>query len=142
MVSVDTNILFKALADTAEQHAGASQFVASLARRTDVIISELVLVELYNLIRNEIVFGRKVTANEAVDTILAIRSNPCWSLAENAPVMDDVWRLARGKSFGRRRIFDARIGLMLRHHGVVEFATANVKDFKGMGFKKVWNPLD
>ena len=25
--------------------------------------------------------------------------------------------------------------------GVTEFATVNVKDFDGLGFRKVWNPL-
>ncbi|MFM8358316.1 MAG: hypothetical protein ACKOET_07130 [Verrucomicrobiota bacterium] len=29
----------------------------------------------------------------------------------------------------------------LRHDGVTEFATANVKDFEGFGFERVWNPL-
>jgi hypothetical protein len=25
--------------------------------------------------------------------------------------------------------------------GVTEFATVNVKDYEGLGFRKVWNPL-
>jgi len=29
-----------------------------------------------------------------------------------------------------------------RHHGVTEFATANVKDFEGFGFARVWNPIE
>ena len=29
----------------------------------------------------------------------------------------------------------------IRAFGVTEFATANVKDFDGFGFQKVWNPL-
>jgi predicted nucleic acid-binding protein len=36
---------------------------------------------------------------------------------------------------------DARLALTLRHHGVTEFATSNVKDFEGFGFNRVWNPL-
>lgn len=35
----------------------------------------------------------------------------------------------------------ARLALTLRHHGVTEFVTANVKDFEGFGFTRVWNPL-
>jgi hypothetical protein len=38
-------------------------------------------------------------------------------------------------------IVDARLGLTLRHHGVDEFATTNIKDFAGFGFTRVWNPL-
>jgi hypothetical protein len=26
--------------------------------------------------------------------------------------------------------------------GVTEFATVNTKDFKGVGFRRVWNPLE
>lgn len=46
-----------------------------------------------------------------------------------------------GKQFARRRIIDARLALTLHHHGVREFATANVNDIKGFGFTRVWNPL-
>jgi uncharacterized protein len=60
---------------------------------------------------------------------------------ENATVMDEVWALAGGKNFARRRIFDTRLALTLRHGGVTHFATTNVKAFQGCGFEKVWNPL-
>ncbi len=43
--------------------------------------------------------------------------------------------------FARRRLFDTRTAVALRHQGVTEFATANVKDFQGFGFTRVWNPL-
>jgi uncharacterized protein len=35
----------------------------------------------------------------------------------------------------------AGIALTLRHHGVSEFATRNVKDFQSFGFAKVWDPI-
>jgi len=31
--------------------------------------------------------------------------------------------------------------LALQAFGVTEFATANIKDFEGLGFAKVWNPI-
>jgi len=40
-----------------------------------------------------------------------------------------------------RRIIDTRLGLTLLHHGVSEFATTNKKDFAGLGFQRLWNPL-
>jgi len=42
--------------------------------------------------------------------------------------------------FARRHIIDLRLALTLQHHGVTELATANVKDFEGLGFERVWNP--
>jgi predicted nucleic acid-binding protein len=38
-------------------------------------------------------------------------------------------------------IFDARLALTLRHHGVTEFATRNENHFAGFGFTRLWNPL-
>ena len=52
-----------------------------------------------------------------------------------------LWRAAATPQFPRRRIYDTRLALTLRHHGVTEFATANVKDFQDLGFTRVWNPL-
>jgi hypothetical protein len=55
--------------------------------------------------------------------------------------MNQLWELASNPAFPYRRIYDARLALTLRYHGVNEFATRNVKDFQGFGFKKLWNPL-
>ena len=38
-------------------------------------------------------------------------------------------------------VFDARLALTLRHHGVTEFATRNDSHFTGFGFTRLWNPL-
>ena len=70
-------------------------------------------------------------------TAPSLRGRP----VENAPVMDQVWKLATGESFARRRIIDARLARTLLHHGVNERATVNTRDFGGLGFTRVWNPL-
>jgi hypothetical protein len=36
----------------------------------------------------------------------------------------------------------ARLALVLQTFGVTEFATVNCKDFEGLGFSRVWNPLE
>jgi hypothetical protein len=45
------------------------------------------------------------------------------------------------KNFARRRAYDWRAALSMLRQGVTEFATVNVKDFEGLGFSRVWNPL-
>ena len=55
--------------------------------------------------------------------------------------MTEVWSHAAAPGFARRRVYDTRLALTLRHHGITEFATANGKDFQGFGFTRVWNPL-
>ena len=55
--------------------------------------------------------------------------------------MAEVWPETARPGFAFRRIIDLRLARTLRHHGVTEFATTNVKDFNGQGFERVWNPL-
>jgi hypothetical protein len=50
---------------------------------------------------------------------------------DSTALHDELWGLASQSAFAFRRIFDARLALVLRAHGVTEFATANVKDFQG-----------
>lgn len=38
-------------------------------------------------------------------------------------------------------LFTQSTALALHAFGVTEFATANVKDFEGLGFARVWNPV-
>ena len=141
MISIDTNLLLYGQNMDCPQHGRAFQFIGECARRDDVAICELVLVELYILLRNPAVLEQPFEPNEAEAVCQTYRRNPRWRLIENAPIMDRVWGLAREHHFARRRIFDARIALTLQHHGVVEMATANVRDFDDLGFHRVWNPL-
>lgn len=85
--------------------------------------------------------GNPLRAGEAVEVIQRFRRHPRWRCIENAPIMDQVWQFAGDQDFPRRRIFDAKIALTLLHHGVTEFATVNLKDFRSFGFQKIWNPL-
>jgi len=113
-----------------------------MASRDDVVLCELVLVELYMLLRNPSVLTRPLDAAAATSICTALRNNPRWMVAEYGPVMADVWRLAGASGFARRRIIDARLALTLRHHGVTEFATHNLKDFQDFEFDRVWSPID
>ena len=78
---------------------------------------------------------------EAAETVGKYLKFPTVIRAENAPVMDRIWKLAAEPGFPRRRLFDLRLALTLRHHGATRFATANTKNFENLGFEQVWNPL-
>ena len=58
-----------------------------------------------------------------------------------ARVMEELWKRATEPHFARSRIYDLRLALILHNQGVTEFATSNEKDFEGLGFRRVWNPL-
>jgi predicted nucleic acid-binding protein len=121
-------------------------FLTELGAREDVAVSELALAEFYTLLRNPAVLTAPLSPREAVQVVQQYRHHPDWALLgfgpDSAELHNELWTLAKAAGFGRRRIYDARMALSLRRQGVVEFATANVRDFKGFGFKRVWNPLD
>ena len=141
MLSIDTHLLVYAQNTGCDEHRRARAFL-SACRERDVVICELVLVELYLVLRSAAIVSRPLAAEDAVEVCSAYRNNPRWRLVEHAPVMAEVWDRAKATDFARRRIIDARLALTLRHHGVTELATANVRDFQGFGFVRVWNPIE
>jgi toxin-antitoxin system PIN domain toxin len=141
LISIDTNLLLFAQNSDCPEHGKAYEFVLDAGGRSNVIICELVLVELYVLLRNPAVLARPLSAGTAAEICCSYRTNRNWRLVEYAPVMDGVWELASQRNFARRKIFDYRLALTLQHHGTKELATANVKDFDGLGFDRIWNPL-
>jgi uncharacterized protein len=140
-LSVDTNILVYAFNQDSDVHDIARSFVSGLAPRQDVVIAELVLVELYLLLRNGAVFPKPLDADAAVRVCRSLRANPNWRIVECRGVMADVWREAGRVEFPRRRIIDVRLALTLKAAGVTEFATRNTADFAGLGFSRVFDPL-
>ncbi len=141
MLSIDTNVLLYAQNQDCPEHAAATAFLVECADRTDVAVCELVLMELYQLLRNPAVVMQPLDGPEAAGICQTFRRNLRWALIENAPVMNDVWVLAAAPGIARRRLFDARLALTLRHHGVDEFATRNINDFNDFGFTRVWDPI-
>lgn len=146
MVSCDTNILFIGLEVTRPFHLEARRFLDAQRTNAEFAVCELALLELYVLLRNPVLCGSPLAAPDAVRRIQTLRTNPHWSVMDypgpTSGIMNEVWHRAAEVHFARRRVFDTRCALTLRHHGITEFATTNVKDFKGFGFARVWNPLE
>ena len=119
----------------------ASEVLHDLALSREVVLCDLVLVELYVLLRNPAVLESPLDAGSAVEVCLGWRSNPRWKIVESAPVMSEVWELARRRQFARRQIIDTRLALTLIHHGVQTFVTRNANHFENAGFDRVWDPF-
>ncbi|MFM8658022.1 MAG: type II toxin-antitoxin system VapC family toxin [Chthoniobacterales bacterium] len=141
MLGIDTNILAYARLADSPWHRQAAGFLESLRESSEVVIGEQTLVELYLLLRNDKILSPSLGPAQAVAECDLFRSHPRWRLVDAADVMDDVWPLAAVPGFPRRRIIDVRLAKTLQHHGVREFATANTRDFEGLGFRRVYNPL-
>ena len=76
MISIDTNNLLPAVETGSAKHAPAAAFLESLQDREDVVISELILLELYCLLRNPAVPAKPLSANNAVDVCESFRQHP------------------------------------------------------------------
>jgi len=142
MIACDTNILFPALEASHPDHGKARGWLESMVGNESFALCELVLTEVYTLLRNAAICAKPLSAAAAVALIENLRGNPAWLLLDHPGpgLMDKVWGVAR-QTESARRIYDIRLALTLRHAGVRSFATANIRDFRSFGFEKVWNPL-
>jgi toxin-antitoxin system PIN domain toxin len=146
MISFDTNLLLYSLNQDCAEYNDARAFFASLSTTPGTVaVCELVLMELYILLRNPAVLSNPLDSADAVVLIQTFREHPTWTLldypGDASALMEELWRLAAQPNIGRRIVFDARLALTLRHHGVTEFATRNETHFAGFGFTRLWNPL-
>lgn len=145
MLSIDTNILLYAFNEDSPNHADAFAWLGSVQALEEVALSEFVLAELYVLLRSPAVLKRPLEASDAVEVIQTYRRHPRWRIIgfplESRALHDAFWQKARQKNFSFRRLYDARTALTILAQGVTDFATANVKDYENLGFRKVWNPL-
>jgi len=145
MLSIDTNLLLHSLNLDSPSHNKAYDWLTSIQMDEDIAISEFVLAELYCLLRNSAVLPSPLSASEAGDVIDAYRNHPCWRLIgfplESRHLHDRMWEFSKQQSFAFRRLYDVRTALTMIDQGVTELATANVKDFQQLGFRRVWNPL-
>lgn len=145
MLSIDANILLYAYSEAAPEHDRALAFITAQSRNKNVVLSEFVLTEFYLLLLNPAVLKKPLSAQDAVKVIQSYRQHPIWKTLGFPPtsreIHTDLWQLAATPGIARRRIYDTRTALCLRAFGVTEFATVNVKNFEGFGFKKLWNPI-
>ena len=145
MFSIDTNILFHAFNEDSPSHETAYRWLTAIQHEEEVAISEFVLAELYGLLLNPAVLKKPLDPSDAVEVVQTYRVHPRWRLIgfplESRPLHDALWQKARQRDFAFRRFYDARSALTMIAQGVTEFATVNVKDCEGLGFRKVWNPL-
>jgi len=143
MISADTNLfLYAANPDSPNQAASTRFFVDITSSSAEFMVCELVLVEIYMQLRNPAVLRKPLTSRDAASFCTSLRSNPSWQHIDYDPgISKSLWDWASTTGASFRRIIDARLALTLLHHGVTEFATANVQHFQEFGFQRVWNPL-
>lgn len=142
MTSADSNLFVYAADPNSPRYSSSRRFFESTRNLPGgFALCELVLVEIYMLLRNPSIFTKPYSAKQAVDYCQALRRHPTWEIIDYEPeISTALWKWASQTRTGFRHIIDARIAFTLRHHGVTDFATANLRDFQNFGFRRVWNP--
>ena len=69
MIACDTDVLFPALEASHPSHGPARAWLESMIEVRDFALCELVLMEVYTLLRNPVVCARPLNASEAVRMI-------------------------------------------------------------------------
>jgi predicted nucleic acid-binding protein len=83
MISFDTNLLLYSLNQDCAEYNDARAFFATLPTNSGTVaICELVLVELYVLLRNPAVLKHSLGSADAVSIIQAFRQHPTWALLD------------------------------------------------------------
>jgi uncharacterized protein len=141
VIAFDTNIVVHSANEDSPHFERAREFLENLGSQRNVVVCELMLVEVFLKLCNGKIFQNPMSPAAAGAYCRALRNNQNWRLVEVAPVMPEVWEWTGKRGFAFRRIIDLRLGLTLRHFGVTEFASTNGKDFRGLGFARIWNPL-
>ena len=142
MESCDTNIFYYAFNPACDEHSAADQYLKSKYTSKDFAVCELVLIELYVLLRSPRLNPQPAPATEAGRVIEQLRANPHWALIDYpGGLMDPIWKHAAKPKFAYRKIFDMRLAETLMHHGIELFVTRNTKDFGGYSFC-LHNPID
>ena len=142
MTSCDTNFLFYLSNRDCPEHHIARESINEYVESEKFILCELVLVELYVLLRNPKLLNHPLNASDAVNLVQGFRSNPYWRIIDYpGNLMNDIWKRAASPNFARHEIYDAKLAFTLQHHGVTTFLTRNTKHFKGYGLTLI-NPFD
>ena len=76
--SCDSNILFAVLHADAPGHAQARAYLDAQQHNEEYRICELVLMEVYGLLRNPKVVDQPLSPAKAVQAIQALRAQPYW----------------------------------------------------------------
>ena len=82
MISCDTNLLFYALNARAPEQPQARAFFEAHADSPSFVLCELVLIELYGLLRNPVTRRPPLPAAEAVHIIDRFRRHPTWRVVD------------------------------------------------------------
>jgi predicted nucleic acid-binding protein len=93
VITCDTNIVFPGLEASHPDHVEARKFLEGKSNDEEFCLCELVLMEVYTLLRNPVTSRSPLSAAEATRKIQNLRENPAWGLLDYpGTLMNKVWK--------------------------------------------------
>ncbi|CAN5374994.1 type II toxin-antitoxin system VapC family toxin [soil metagenome] len=144
LCSVDTNILLYAANEDAEEHQPARKLIAgALQEPSKWIVADQVLFELYQALRNPGILQNPLSPEASAERLDFLHKQSGFLRCRyDAHCWNPVYEILSRPETPRQRTFDVVLGVTLARNGVTHFYTRNTKDFAGIGFKEVINPID
>ncbi len=144
LCSLDTNILVYAANEDAEEHQPARKLIAdALQEPFKWMVADQVLFELYQALRNPKILQNPLSAEATAARLdFLYQQSGFLRCRYDAHCWNPVYEILRRPETPRQRTFDVVLGVTLARNGVTHFYTRNARDFTGIGFKEVINPID
>ncbi len=144
LCSLDTNVLVYAANEDAAEHQPARELIAgALQEPSKWMLADQVLFELYQALRNPKILQNPLSAEASAEQLDFLHKQSgflrccydvrCWN---------SIYEILSRPETPRQRTFDVVLGVTLARNGVTHFYTRNPKDFAGIEFKEVINPID
>ena len=144
MNSLDTNILIYAVnADCPEHSRAAEIYQSMLDVPEEWILSDQILFEFYRALRNSRILERPLGHQQALDQITFLREKSgVQHCAYETAFWPELYRDNSNENPMLAHTFDRVRAATLKQNGVTCFYPRNTKDFTGVGFERLINPID
>ena len=141
--SIDVNLLLYGSDASSPFHSRARTFLETCAGKDEPLyLCYLTLMAYIRMSTHPRIFTNALTPAEAIGNVQALAQLPHVRLIGERDGFLDVYREVTKKVAVRANLVpDAHLASILRQNGVSTLYTANVDDFRRLGFPDVRNPL-
>lgn len=146
MFAIDTNLLIYAHNEDSEFHRAACEFLERVMNQRDaagafeVCLPAQVITEFINVMTRQTI-RTSLSLSQAVSVIQDYLDAGIPILFQKETQITTFLNLLKSVKT-RKKVFDVALAATLKDHGISEFYTVNVSDFKEFTFLDARNPLE
>ena len=141
--SIDVNLMLYGADASSPFHSRARAFLEACARSDEPLyLCYLTLMAFVRMSTHPRIFTNALTPAEAIGNVRALAELPHARLIAERDGFLDVYReVTKSVAVRANLVPDAHLASILKQHGISTLYTANVDDFRKLGFSDIRNPL-